>query len=366
MKDLVNIQNNNNLTGSYPLFLGQDLGFADTVNITYPELYELKNLMLSQYWVPEEFYLDGDRKDLQSCPDSIRQVMILNLMSQWLLDSVASRSIVETFGAFTTNSELVDLFLVWSTFESIHASAYSLIIRQCFSNPNKIIEDAKKNIKVAYRSRIIGKVFNETNQLAARYTLGEIIPEEVLKKQIFKTVVTLYSLEAISFMASFACTFALTATGKFQGIGNEVALICRDEMIHAKAGRTIADILMKVEGYDIYFEDLKDEIRTIFDEVVKQEMAWSEYIFEDDRHVLGLTTEMLKDYVRFLAKPAYERFGLTWDETRFGVAPKRNPVPYMDQYTDPDSVQAANQEIEQINYRIGAVVDDTTDEIFDF
>lgn len=365
-RTLVNIENNNNLSGKYPLFLGDALGFADTVNVTYPKLSEWYEEQMGQFWRETEFSLEQDKIDIKEADPKERDVMIHNLVSQWLLDSVASRSILETIAPFTTNSEMLSCLTAWTMFEEIHARAYSFIARQCFEDPNVVIQEAKKNINVAYRSAIIGTVFNQTNQMAAKYTQGLDVSPADLRRQLVKTFAALYSLEAVSFMASFACTFALVETGRYQGIGNEITSIQRDEVLHAKLDRIVLDIMLNQEGYAREFNEVKDEVRYIFDEVIRQEFSWAEYIFSEGRRAVGLTTDLLKDYVRYLGKPMYDRLGIYWDEQEFGVPPKTNPLPYMDKYLSPDQIQAAAQEIEITNYRVGSLSNDIGEEDFDF
>lgn len=366
MKDVANIQNDGNLGGSYPLFLGEDLGFADTTTVTYPEIEEWYQDQVSQFWRPEEFSLVQDKNDLRECGKDERDVMVKNLMAQWLLDSVAARSILETIGPFTSNTEMLSALTAWTFFEDIHARSYSLIIRQCFDDPNEVIESGKQDLDVAYRSAVIGREFNKINKMAAKYNLGEDVSDKEMRKQLLKIFAALYSLEAVSFMASFACTFALAETGRFQGISNIVTSICRDEVLHARLDRVVLDAMLSKEGYSEEMEEVKQDIKDIFDEVVRQEFRWAEYVFEDGRKVLGLNTSLLQEYTKYVAYPMYKRLGVEWN-SEFGDAPTKNPLPFMDKYVNPDSIQSAAQEIELTNYRIASMENDVVEsDEFDF
>lgn len=368
---LMNVQNNNNQKGRYPIFLGEDLGFSDAINITYPNIEKIFKKQRSAYWLEEEFSFEGDRVDLAEAPAYERDVMVFNLLAQWLMDSVASRSIIEVFGAFISNEEVHNWMLTQSWFESIHALTYSKIIRNCFIDANEVIEMGKQNIQVFERCKRIGEVFNETNRMAALYTLGEVgnTPEEItqIKGQLLKAMATLYALEQISFMASFSATFALVESGRYQGIGKAVGSILADEVLHAQGDLHCFKAMFDEPEYEGIFRAIKDEIAEIFDGVVEQELRWSSYIFSEGRKVLGLNEELLKEYVRWTAKPCYDNLGLYWDAGVLGEVPAANPLPYMDKYMDRDSIQGANQEIESNNYRVGAVVNDLQDdEVFDF
>jgi ribonucleoside-diphosphate reductase beta chain len=361
-KNLMNVSNNNNRSGNYPLFLGDDLGFSDTINVTYPEIEEMYLSQRAQYWTESEVTLSQDRLDLAEAPDSEKDVMVLNLLAQWLLDATASRGILETFSPFISNTELHEWLSIQSMFEVIHARTYSHIIRNCFVDSNAVLEKGKSDVMVQYRTGIIGKVFNDTYEIGVRWSQGDIVDEGVVRKQILKNMAVLYGLEAISFMASFACTFALAETGRYQGIGKLVSLICADELLHAEGDRKVFDAMFNKEGYRKEYVEIKDEIGAIFTSIVEQELKWSEYVFSEGRKVLGLNESLLKDYVYHIAKPVFDYLGLDWE---YPVV-SQNPLPFVDKYIDRNLVQGANQEIQNISYLIGNVDSDGVDEEFDF
>jgi ribonucleoside-diphosphate reductase beta chain len=363
---VLNLKNDNYKNGKYPLFLGEPLGLNDEINVTYPEIERMKKLHQSMYWLPEEFSFEQDRRDLLEAPDSEKDVMILNLLAQWALDSMASRSIIELFGPLTSNTEAHGWFLTQSFFEDIHAATYSKIIRNSLSDPQAAIEKATKNLEVFKRTEVIGKVFDDMKKVTGRYMAGIEMEEEYVKYTILRALFALYGLEQISFMSSFASTFALVETGRYQGIGKAVSSICNDESVHAD-GDLVVFRVMKNEDYRTLFNDNIDELTNILDEIVAQEHRWSEYIFDDGRRVLGLNTALLKEYVNYTAKPCYDALGLKWDTQRFGNSVSENPLPYMEKYFDRDLVQSAPQEIESNNYRVGQVENDLgDDDVFDF
>lgn len=365
-KDVINISNNGNLSAKgYPLFLGEDLGFADTINVTYPEMAALYEEQRSQFWVETEHSLAQDKIDFQE-DLATGEIMVRNLMSQWLMDSVAARSIMSILEPFTTNNEMIEVLTAWTFFEGIHARTYSFIMRECFIDANEMLERAKNDVSVAYRSKMIGKVFNETAQLAAQWTAGLISDKRVVKKQLLKTLFAVYGLEAISFMSSFACTFALTETGKYQGIGNDLTAICKDEMVHCRFGRTALEIMLYKEDYMPIFEECKEECQEILLETLRQEYSFADYIFSGGRSALGLNVPLLKENALFQAAPVFSRFGFVIPVEEFGPIPKKNPLPYMEKYIKPDTIQAAAQEITLVNYRVGQTVDDVAGVQFEF
>ena len=121
------------------------------------------------------------------------------------------------------------------------------------------------------------------------------------------------------------------------------------------------DLADKEDWLEI-IEEEKDSIQMILDEVVKQELTWSDYLFSQGREVIGLNAELLKSYTLHMAEPVYNALGseFTWDSY------KKNPLPYMDSYIDSTKVQSAAQEIQLTSYKVGAIEDDTAGLDLDF
>lgn len=359
-----NVMNLENLSDNYQLFLGQDLGFNDEINVTFPKLQEIKEKQQSMFWLASEFHFNQDRIDLLAAPDHEKDVMLLNLLSQFLMDSVASRSIIDIFGDLLTNPELHSWLLWQSAFEDIHASTYSKIIRNCYSDSVAVLERGKRDLEVFDRSAEIGKVFNQLIEAKQRYVNDEINKYE-LKEYIMKAMVVLYCLEAISFQASFSATFALVNTGRYQTIGTAVHSILKDELLHAEGDLIVVKAMTESDtAFKEIFEENKNEYRRVIRSIIDQEYRWSDYLFEDGRKVLGLTPALLKQYVTWLAGKMMDNLELEWYDDIERV--NENPLSYMNAYLFGDQIQVANQEITNNNYRVGQSVNDLDDIDFDF
>lgn len=353
-----NKQNTVHKEGVAPLFMGQQLGVIDTINVTHPVFEELYQTQLSQIWNEFEISLTQDRMDMYLMPQHTVDIMVKTIMWQHAADSVASRSIIECLGDYITNSEFHDYATIWSFFETIHGRTYSHIIKQTFTDPNDALEDLYSNMQVMQRNKILVDTFDELK------ALPETASERTKVKAIIKVVVALFALEAIAFMGSFAITFGIGETGKFQGITQLVKLICRDEVLHSKGGFNIINIIKKELGKYYNEPDVQEDIKTILDEVVAQELKWAEYIFSEGQ-IVGLSEGMLKEYVLYMAAPVYKACGVVFTDELFGSVPTANPLPYMDKYIDSKKMQAAPQEIEITAYKTNSIIDDTDDIDFD-
>lgn len=338
-------------TKNYPLFLGEELGLFDTVNLTHPKLEELYQLQLSQIWNEFEVDLTQDAIDMKNASKDTVDLMVKTLSWQHLADSVASKSIAGLLMPYVTNSEVEGLVNIWSFFETIHARSYSHIVKQTFTDANQMLKDTYEDQQVLIRSEAIVSAFNKLDALPK--------DSSELDKScaILEALTALFALEAIAFISSFAVTFAITETGFFQGIGQIVKLICRDEVLHTRMGYTILNILRNDSNWDEAFDKSKSNIKNILDSVVDQELSWSDYLFSEGRQVVGLNNTLLKEYVLHSAQPLYTALGIDYRYPQV----LENPLPYMKKYINSSGTQAAPQEIQLTAYKVGAVLDDTDD-----
>lgn len=353
-----NAKNKGYETNKYPLFLGDDLGLFDTVNCAYPILEDLYQKQVSQIWNENEVSLIQDKQDMLTLPKDTVDLMVKTISWQHLADSVASKSISGLLMRYVSNSELEGLLNVWAFFETIHARAYSHIIKQTFIDPSQMLRDTYNSVETLVRSEAIIEAFNQLEQLPTTAT------DEDKRKAIALAFTALFALEAIAFMSSFAVTFAITETGAFQGIDQEVTLIARDESLHTRMDFAILNILKQDGAWVETFTAIAPAIKAVLDSVVDQELKWAEYLFSEGRQVIGLTAQLLQEYTLFMAKPLYDSLGVAFD---YEVV-EDNPCSYMEKHIDSTKVQVAAQELQITSYKIGSVKDDTDglDLSFDF
>tara|TARA_R100000664_G_C2757608_1_gene145964 strand:- start:816 stop:1898 length:1083 start_codon:yes stop_codon:yes gene_type:complete len=352
MSNIFNSENKGFESGKYPLFFGEDLGLFDTVNIAYPEIEKLYQLQMSQIWNEFEVDITQDKMDMMRLPKETADLMVDTISWQWLADSVAGFSIPSLILPHCTNSELEGMLMAQSMFEVIHARTYSHIVKQTFSDPQEAIKRTYANMDVIKRSDAIVKAFENMHSISMN-------PSSTRKEKVdalLKVLVALFALEGIAFLASFAVTFGIVETDVYQGIGALVALIARDEVLHTRMDWAILKILLKDPEWQQALKDCYADIKYILDSIVRQELSWAETLFTN-RQLVGLNAVVLKEYVLHIAKPIYQFLGVDFD---FEPIPEL-PLPYMRKYIDTSYMQSAPQEINMTSYKVGSIVDDTTD-----
>lgn len=340
-KTVFNLNNTGHETSEYPLFLGDDLGFADTINRPYPILDKLFQEQMAQVWNEFEVDITQDRQDMINAPKPIVDSMVKTILWQHLADSIASRSITGILLENVSNSDLENWYNAVALFESIHARTYSHIIKQTFVDPNDALREGYKNFEVIQRSNVLRNVFDDLGNLP------HDAPREERREKLYIALAALYMLEAVNFMSSFAITFGIAELGFFQGIAQLVVLIARDEMLHAKGGMHILSIEFKnnPEAY----KRVKPKIEEVFNEILEQERQWTNYLFSEGREILRLNANLVFDYVKFRAAKVANTLDIEFE------APKEDPLPYMSRYLDSSKVQVAAQEMQLSSYLLNSI-----------
>lgn len=345
-----------------PLFLGTAPGLTDTVNIVYTKLWDLYKEMRSLDWSEDEFDYTQCNLDFKTCHPDTSDMMIKTLAWQWEADSVASRSIVSILAPFVTSSELWATIQAVSNNEQVHANCYGLIVRMSFDNPHEVLETILSVKESLNRLETIGAVFSKTYELGHLYALGQVEKNQEIYDQIFLTFAALLMLERIQFVASFAITFTICGAGQFQPIGKAVQKIAQDELeVHSEFDKTVIQYMLETPEGKLAYERTKPQIVQMFNEVVEGECKWVDYLFEDNRQLVGTNADMIKKWVLFNAKEVDSFLKLN---TKLDF-PKFNPIPSMEKWLNMNKLQAAPQEQDLAAYKVGIIVNDDANSKFD-
>ncbi|QZI88520.1 putative ribonucleoside-diphosphate reductase 1 subunit beta [Vibrio phage 70E35.2] len=351
-----NANNTGYIKGRYNLFCDEQLGLADTINVTYPKLDSLYQKQVSQIWNEFEVDLTQDRMDMTTLPYSIVRPMQQTISWQALADAVAARSISSLLMKHITNPELENLVNLWAFFETIHNKTYAHIIKKTFEDPQEMMRDTYENAQVLMRSESIVRAFDKLEQLADDAPILEV------KTTLLTAMVALFALESIAFMASFAVTFGIAELGVFQGISQLVTLICRDEILHTHMGLEVMSTLRDEEGWGPIFAICQGQVLEMLTELTQQEMDWADHIFIDGA-IPGLSATLLKQEVAYRAYPTFQFFGLG-DDFPFEIV-KEPPLKYMSKYLNTSNIQVAAQELQLTAYQIGIISDNAQEYVFD-
>lgn len=347
-------------TTKQPLFFGPPVGLFDTINKHYPKIWELYKLMKSLDWDENEFDYTQCNTDFKTCPKSVSDIMIRTLAWQWEADSVASHSIAPVLAPFITDSSLWAAWQRISDNEILHAATYSEIVRMSFDNPQNVLTDVLAVNESLTRLTTIDTVFANIYKKSHQYALGQITKEDCYD-DLFLTVVALYFLERIQFIASFSITFTICSTNLFQPIGKAVQKIAQDELeVHAELDKEVLKVLLSTPEGKAAHVRLLPTINKMFDECISLEHNWTDNLFSEGRSLVGTNAETVKQFVLYCAKDPAKVLGI---ETTYKF-PTKNPMPHVDDWIDISKTQAAPQEQDNNQYKLGMIQRDDANAMF--
>lgn len=362
-----------------PMFFGKGLNVARYDILKYPYVDEhLTQKQLGFFWRPEEIDLSKDRIDFQALPEHEKHIFTSNLKYQTLLDTIQGRGLGQAFGKIITLPEIESWFNAWPFSENIHSRSYTHIIRNLYQNPGVIFDDIVFNENISARTvDLTGNYdrFIKSVDMWSHFGEGEFVVQkrrsskvddilkdmgptyqpvdsikvsmETLMSDAYYLLADINVLEAIRFYVSFACSFAFNERKLMEGNAKVIKFILRDESLHKQGTVWMLNTLASgSEGQEWakIAREVKKRITLLFTSAAEQEIQWAKYLFKDGA-MPGINIEVITKYIQYIVDLNLELLGLP---PVYGV--KKNPMPWMNTYTNADNVQVAPQEVEVSAY----------------
>lgn len=358
-----------------PMFFGNSVNVSRFDQHKHVIFERLIQKQLSFFWRPEEVDLSRDRLDFQNFSSAEKHIFLSNLKYQILLDSVQARSPNIALLPLVSLPELETWIETWSFSETIHSRSYTHIVRSLMDNPSEVFNDIISNKNIQIRAKNITHYYDDLIiKTQILQSLGEGLytidnkPVRVtlssVKKALYLTLHVVNALEAIRFYVSFACTFAFSEQKKIEGCGKIIKLIARDEALHLTSTQHILNLIHQGQDGDPLLTEIAKKSQTeayhIFLNAIEEEKSWASFLFKKGS-ILGLNTQILCQYIDFLAKERMAAVGLNYQSRDI---PKSNPIPWINSYLSSDNVQVAPQETEISSYLVGQIESTITKNAF--
>ena len=339
--------------------------------LKYKSFDQLTDTQLGFFWRPEDVDIYKDAKDFKGLTEHEQHIFTSNLKRQILLDSVQGRAPVEAFGPVVSLPELENWIQTWTFSETIHSRSYTHIIRNVYSNPSKIFDELLDIEEIVDCAGDISKYYDELIEMSGYYNLlGEgthtvngkkvVVDLYELKKRIWLTLMSVNILEGVRFYVSFACSWAFAELKKMEGNAKIIKLIARDENLHLASTQMLLKLLKKDDpDFEKIAAETEAECIKMFIDAVDQEKSWAEYLFKDGS-MIGLNTQLLSDYVEWIATRRMQYVGLKSPYNNV----KNNPLPWTQSWISGAEVQVAPQETEITSYVSGGTKQDVSTDTF--
>lgn len=346
-----------------PLFCGPEPGLIDSIYRKHPKLFSLYKELKSLDWSEDEFKFGRCLIDFKNADQDISDMMIETIGWQWEADSVAAKSFLVILAPFISSTEYWIPLVRIADNENIHGLTYSEIVKLSFDDTDTVMEKILSFKNSQLRMQVLETTLAEALKLSRQYAAGLIpLTRELYRDVVLKTVICALFLERIQFIASFAVTFTICGTGLFQPIGKAVQKICQDELeIHSEFDKAVISAELKTEWGALSFEELGPWVKQIHDEILATEFSFIDSLHRNGRALPGATAEMFKNFVLYNMKDVAKFLKID-----SGIKyPKSNPMPHIELWTDINKTQAAPQEQDANQYKVGILDDDIGDMIID-
>ncbi|MBP9854668.1 MAG: ribonucleotide-diphosphate reductase subunit beta [Candidatus Omnitrophica bacterium] len=246
--------------------------------------------------------------------------------------------IKRTFGFFATAETLVGNNLVLAIYKVIdNPEARQYLLRQAFE---EAIHVHAFQYIVQSLSLDEGEMFNMYREVEAIYkkdeyamscTDGILDPNLDTKtksglQRFIKNLVGFYGItEGIFFYNGFVTMLSFGRQNRLPGTCEQIQYILRDESIHMNFGLKLINTIID-ENPQVWDQDFKNEIIEFIKFAVGLEHRYAEECLP--KGILGLNTDLLKEYIQYIADRRFERLRLP---KQYG---SDNPFPWMSEIID--------------------------------
>lgn len=292
---------------------GQCSGILNWNDIAYPQMYDLYQTLLSNFWKAQEINMQDDIKQWDSLTDHERDIFLRVNTQLASLDSLQTPTMSQVMD-FVSDSSFKAIFAVISQQEAVHNESYSYILSSLvpLQEQNKRFDEARLDPIVQKRNALI---LDSYEKFRANPT----------KQHLFELAVNSINLEGIYFYAGFAFFYNLARRMKMLKTSTMISYIQRDEMQHAYFISQFIRILL-TENPEMNTKENIDYIYTTIGKAVQLEKEWSREILSS---IDGIDLNEFEAYVEYLANKRFRQLGL--DNL---YEDRDNPMPWIHVFSD--------------------------------
>ena len=292
-KKVYNPESDENVTNR-KIFGGNPTGIFELNKIKYQWAYKLWDIMLNNTWFPKEVDMTGDVRDYKNLCEAEKNAYDKALSQLIFMDSLQTNNLIDNVNPYITSPE-INLILVRQAFEeALHAQSYAVMVDSISTNTEEIYDMWRQDKRLKNKNDTIAKVYEE---------LAQNPTDEGIVKAMFANQI----LEGIYFYSGFTFFYTLARSGKMLGSAQMIRFIQRDEITHLLIFQNMINSTRK-ERPELFTKELIDDVYKMFEEAVELEVAWGQYITEGQ--LLGLTDEIIDQYIKYLADQRLNAVGL--------------------------------------------------------
>ncbi|WP_018934555.1 ribonucleotide-diphosphate reductase subunit beta [Gracilibacillus lacisalsi] len=292
---------------------GESSGLLNWNDIAYPQMYDLYQTLLANFWKAQEINMQDDIKQWDNLSETEKDVFLRINTQLASLDSLQTPTMTHVMD-YVTDSSFKAIFAVISQQEAVHNESYSYILSSLvpLREQNERFDQAKEDPIVRKRNQLILDSY-------------EAFRENPTPQRLFELAINSINLEGIYFYAGFAFFYHLARQQKMLKTSTMISYIQRDEMQHAYFVSQFVRILL-TENPELNTEENIQYVYQTVDKAVQLEKEWADYILKD---IEGIDLDEFHGYVEYLANKRFRQIGLD------NYYPERdNPMEWIHVFSD--------------------------------
>ena len=278
----------------------------------------------ANHWMPQEVNMTADIalwKSDDGLSDDERTIVKRNLGFFSTADSLVANNLVLAIYRLITNPECRQYLLRQAFEEAIHTHAYQYCIESLGMDEGEIFNMYHEVPTVAEKASWALKYTKEINDPS--FTTGTVDTD----KTLLKNLIAYYCvLEGIFFYCGFTQILSMGRRNKMTGTSEQFQYILRDESMHVNFGIDVINQI-KLENPHLWDDEMQASAREMILEGTMLEIGYARDTMP--RGVLGMNSNMMEEYLQFIANRRLAQIGLT--EQYPGV---KNPFPWMSEIMD--------------------------------
>ena len=318
------------------IFGGNPTGIFELNKIKYQWAYNLWDMMLNNTWFPKEVDMTQDVRDYKLLTEQ-EKISYDKALSQLIfMDSLQTNNLIDNVNPFITTPE-INLILVRQAYEeALHSQSYAVMVDSISSNTDEIYEMWRSDKQLKGKNDYIASVY-------------EKLAQDPTDEQIVKAMFANQILEGLYFYSGFTFFYTLARSGKMLGSAQMIRFIQRDEVTHLLLFQNMINST-KRERPDLFTNELIDEVYHMFEEAVELEISWGKYI--TNGQILGLTDEIIDEYIKYLANDRLKAVGLK------PLYDAKHPIKWVDSFSQFNDQKTNFFEGNVTNYSKGSLTFD--------
>jgi len=321
-------------------------------------------------WPWDEITIKNDIVDHSTKLTESEQFVLRRYLQRAIfLDSINGRGPVLTFGQVATSPEIEAVITTWQQFEvNKHSRTYTKHLRAFYVDPKAVFDESFEVPELQKSAKAISDPYNK----AYYYVIEWVYKTQLNIPMSADELKTIYSafimawievniLEGIRFYPFFASVWAMNNGRKLMNeLTGDLIFICRDENEHLNLTQHTLKLFKRVkeEGFSELFLELMPDIKERYYESYIEECEWVDYVFSKGSY-LGMSANIMKDYINYLTIRRMKAIGLDVDVDRLGgKLVTKNPIPWVNDYIWNDEEEKLPQQENVLNYVTNGIDDD--------